>query len=214
MDQKHVSDLLKMFFSPILLLFGLIGNIISIVIFRASSMKKHATFRYLTLLSIVDVCTLYIGCTQIALEVYFGVNVRLISELSCRVHSFLVYFFTHFSSILLACMSIDRTVAILLRTKKISTPQTAVKIFFILSFVIFAMNLHFLVFTHLYEIDLFDEDYSATFSLIEQSKANASIDADTLNDNSPRNITHLTLKVCYAYLNTNYFLYLATYFPW
>ena len=213
MDQKHVSDLLKMFFSPMLLLFGLAGNIISIAIFRASSMKKHATFRYLTLLSIIDVCSLYIGCTQITLEVYFGVNVRLLSELSCRVHSFLVYFFTHFSSILLACMSIDRTVAIMLKTKKISTPQTAVKIFFILSFIIFAMNLHFLVFTHLYEIDLFDEDNSATISLVEP-KVNVSVSANMQSSGSQLNITHLTLKVCYAYLNTNYFSYLATYFPW
>ena len=63
------------------------------------------------------------------MDVYFQVDIRLINEFSCKMHSFLVYFFTHCSSMLLASMSIDRTIAITIKqAKKFSTPQTAHKV--------------------------------------------------------------------------------------
>jgi hypothetical protein len=148
-DDKYASDLIKKIFTPILLCFGLIGNIISIVIFSRNSLKKYTTFRYLTLLSLLDLCVLYTGimkyfasiifaiikfvvkkgCGQILLDVYFQIDIRLINEFSCKMHSFLVYFFTHCSSMLLASMSIDRTIAITIKqAKKFSTPQTAHKV--------------------------------------------------------------------------------------
>jgi hypothetical protein len=103
-DEKNASDLIKKIFTPILLLLGLVGNIISITIFSRDSMKKYTTFRYLTLLSILDLCVLYTGCGQILLDVYFHIDIRLLNELSCKMHSFLVYFFTHCSSLLLAVL--------------------------------------------------------------------------------------------------------------
>ncbi len=107
-DEKAISDLLQKIFTPILLFFGLVGNIFSIMIFSSRSMRKYTTFRYLKLISIVDICCLYTGCLQIMLNVYFGVDLRLMNFLTCKFQSFLVYFFTHFSSMLLAVMSIDR----------------------------------------------------------------------------------------------------------
>lgn len=128
-DDKNASDLIKKIFTPILLCLGLVGNVISIVIFSRESMKKYTTFRYLTLLSILDLCVLYTGCGQILLDVYFRIDIRLINEFTCKMHSFLVYFFTHCSSMLLASMSIDRTIAISIKKgKTFSTPKTAHKV--------------------------------------------------------------------------------------
>ena len=128
-DDKTASDLIKKIFTPILLSLGLVGNIISIIIFIRESMKKYTTFRYLTLLSVLDLCVLYTGCGQILLDVYFKIDIRLLNEFTCKMHSFLVYFFTHFSSMLLASMSIDRTIAISIKKgKTFSTPKTAHKV--------------------------------------------------------------------------------------
>ena len=216
MEQKYASDLLKMIFSPLLLCLGLIGNIISIVIFREKSMRKHTTFRYLTLLSIVDLCSLYIGCTQIMFDVYFDIDFRLLNELSCRIQSFLVYFFTHFSSMLLACMSIDRTVAITSKNKKLSTPKTALKIFFILSTLICLIDCHFLLFTHLYEIAVNDDQNMLFYNQSYFFKSNSTLDMHEANFiEYELNVTNnLNTKICYAHLNTIYYYYLVSLFPW
>ena len=153
-DEKYYSDLLKKIFSPGLLILGLIGNITSLIIFSQKSMKKYTTFRYLFLLSIIDICSLYTGCSQIMLDVYFEIDIRLINEFSCKVQSFLVYFFTHLSSMLLAIMSIDRTITITFKLRTFSTPKTAVKLFLLISLVIFITDSHFLLFTHLYTLEI------------------------------------------------------------
>jgi len=145
-SDKQASDLIKKIFTPILLCLGLFGNTMSMVIFNKDSLKKHSTFRYLTLLSILDLCVLFSGCGQILLDVYFEIDIRSLNELSCKVvfsyfffhkilssyfksfiffkmHSFLVYFFTHFSSMLLAIMSIDRAFAILSKKGEFFTEE-------------------------------------------------------------------------------------------
>ena len=60
-DDKYASDLIKKIFTPVLLCTGLVGNIISIIIFSRDSLRKYTTFRYLTLLSVLDLCVLYTG---------------------------------------------------------------------------------------------------------------------------------------------------------
>ena len=85
LKDKQASDLIKKIFTPILLCLGLYGNTMSMVIFNKDSMKKHSTFRYLTLLSILDLCVLYTGCGQILLDVYFEIDIRSLNELSCKV---------------------------------------------------------------------------------------------------------------------------------
>ena len=230
-EQKQTSDVLKKIFSPAFLCLGLIGNIISIVIFNQKSMKKYTTFRYLTLLSIIDICALYIGFAHIMLNVYFDVDIRLINEASCKIQSFLVYFFTHFSSALLAVMSIDRTISITFKLKKFSTPKTALKHFFTIGTIIFFIDLHFLLFTHLYDLEIPAQNHSDTQDsdfLKLNSSCNSKIPTffahtsdyidDQMNSNCSRGsaykLNELTIKICYAYLNTYYFHYLANYFPW
>jgi len=216
LEDKEVSDLLKKIFTPLLLCMGTFGNLISIKIFCQPNMKKYTTFRYLTLLSIVDLCTLYTGCGQIFFDVFFGIDVRSINDFTCKIQSFLVYFFTHFSSILLAgnfktkthhlnliayirffflkiAMSIDRTVSILSRrANKRSTPRSAMRIFFILGFIIALLNIHFIFFTRLVENILPEDD----------------------EDKIPINRTFKIVRFCYAPPNSLYFSYVSIIFPW
>lgn len=208
-SDKQASDLLKKIFTPMLLCLGLFGNTISIVIFTKDSMKKHSTFRYLTLLSILDLCVLYTGCGQILLDVYFEIDIRSLNEFSCKMHSFLVYFFTHFSSMLLAVMSIDRTVAILSKKgNKLSTPKSALKIFYFLGSIIAVLNIHFLIFIHLFDYDVPLIDQNATLS--GASAFNSPITSSVLISNE----TTQKIRFCYSQLNTTYFEYITEFFPW
>ena len=206
---KQASDMLKKIFTPILLSLGLFGNIISMIIFNKPSMKKHSTFRYLTLLSVLDLSVLYTGCGQILLDVFFQIDVRSFSQITCKMHSFLVYFFTHFSSMLLAIMSIDRTVAILSKKgNKLSTPESALRIFYILGSIIAFINAHFLIHINLYEYDvpLIDQNSTMFFG----SHLNPTIISTTLQNNE----TIIKIRFCYSQLNSTYFEYITEYFPW
>ena len=149
-DQREVSILLKKLFYPPLILLGLVGNVVSIIIFSKPSMKKYTTFRYLMFISILDLGTLFTGSGPMLLQTFFDLDIRNLNEITCKVSSFIVYFFTHSSSMLLALMSIDRTVAITIKLgKRFSTPSTALKLFIITSIIFFLLNSHFLLFTNL-----------------------------------------------------------------
>ncbi len=197
-NSNETSDLLKKIFTPLLLCMGTFGNLISIKIFCQPNMKKYTTFRYLTLLSIVDLCTLYTGCGQIFFEVFFDLDVRSLNDLSCKLNSFFVYFFTHFSSMLLALMSIDRTLAILSRrSRAITKPETTLRIFFITGLLLALINVHFLFFTHLIDYEMPPSEMNLSLGHLNYS-----------------NETIQTIKVCYGEFNSYYFVYITKVFPW
>lgn len=190
MDYSYnVSDLIKKIFTPTLLILGLFGNTTSILIFRKKTFKKSNTFEYLILVSFLDLCTLYTGGGQILVEAFFDVDIRLTSDYSCKIHSFLVYFFTHFSSMLLAIMSVDRTIKIV--TKK-SIQNSAITVFYCLAFAVFSVDFHFLIFASLVDID-----NSTSFDYLSIS-----------------NVSTSKTKICLCNENTAYYYYLVYFFPW
>ncbi len=74
-ENKLISDLLKKICIPALLVIGTFGNILSIVIFNKKSLKEYSRFQYLSLISVIDLCVLYTGCSQIILEVYIFIYI-------------------------------------------------------------------------------------------------------------------------------------------
>jgi hypothetical protein len=193
MDDKEKSDLLKKIFTPILIILGTCGNLISIQIFSKEKMKKYSTFRFLILISFIDICSLYTGCGQIFLEVYFGFDLRSVNDTFCKLNSFVVYFFTHYSSMLMAVMSIDRTIVILSKNNQaVTSTQTTIKIFIFLGIILALVNSHFLFFTKLNEYDV------------------PSKDVLTIPNSNESQI----IKLCYGEMNSVYFYYISTIFPW
>jgi hypothetical protein len=208
-EEKELSDTLKRVFTPLLLTLGLIGNLISISIFLKPSMRRHTTFRYLTFLSLFDLFALLTGYGQIFFIVYFKVDLRLVSSSTCKVHSFLVYFFTHLSTVVLAMMSIDRAFVITTQSdtvSKLSTPQLVNKFIFIASIFVALVNSHFLFFTQLFEFRL-GEVNSTNSSLLNNSYSIFD------SAHSYQNAT-LFYKLCYAQSETTYYYFIIHYFPW
>jgi hypothetical protein len=112
-DEKELCDLLKRILAPILLVLGTLGNLISIFIFSTNkSMRRQITFRYMINLSIFDLLVLSFGYGHTAILVYTNVDVRLLNNAMCKAHTFLVHFFSQSSSLVLVCMSVDRTISI------------------------------------------------------------------------------------------------------
>ena len=112
-DEKEICDLLKRILSPILLVLGLTGNLMSIYIFSTNqSMRRKVPFRYLIYLSILDLLVLIFGYGHTAILVYTNVDIRLMNNAMCKAHSFFVYLLSQSSSLVLVSMSLDRTLCI------------------------------------------------------------------------------------------------------
>jgi hypothetical protein len=209
---KEISDLLNKIFLPLLLAAGLVGNVISIYVFARESMRKHTTFRYLLLISLVDICTLLTGCGDNLIKVYTDLNVRYLSDFFCKSHSFMVYFFTQTSSLLLACMSVDRAFVISVkRSKKAATASSVNRIFMGVVALVTLFNVHFLVFPHLITVEMGGpppaqpplNDSAASYNSINLSEVTSQMMPPSYN-----------VTYCYAYSNTTYYIYLTHISPW
>jgi hypothetical protein len=123
--------MLMKIFSPLFLVVGVLGNIANFYAFNKSHMKAYSTFRFLSYLSVIDLFVLIIGLPQIITIAYTknAYDFRHYSDLVCSLHSFLTMFFTHFSSILLAAVSIDRVYVLRkLRPNKKATPKIELEV--------------------------------------------------------------------------------------
>ena len=96
----------------VLISIGIIGNAINIKVFSHKSMRKNSTFKFLFYLSIIDLFVLLICATDSLMTYGYLVIIRLYSESTCKMHTFLTYFLTHMSSVVLMIVSIDRAIVV------------------------------------------------------------------------------------------------------
>ena len=98
---------------------------------------------------------------------------------------------------ILAVMSVDRTVSIISRrAKKLSTPKSALNTFYLIGFLMILINLHFILFTELVDYEMPSNNF------------------DIFNNNKTISNKTVTLKFCYAPSNSIYFIYVSQIFPW
>ena len=95
-----------------IILIGLFGNLMNIIVFSVKTMRKNSTFKYLFYLSIIDVLVLLICSTDSLLTHAHFIMIRLKSNLVCKIDTFLTYFFTHMSSIILMVVNLNRVLVI------------------------------------------------------------------------------------------------------
>ena len=139
--------------SIFLLIVGTFGNIVSFIIFSYGTLRRSSTFRYLALLSLMDLVVLYSGLLDLFLMVeYRGTHsIRSINPISCRLHTFITYWSQHSSSWILSFISVDRAVATncIKFARKFCTPRSANYIVAIILISIAIFNCHELIFLHI-----------------------------------------------------------------
>ena len=91
---------------------GTIGNILNIVIFSKKNMRQTSTFRFLLYLSVSDLLVLLFCATDALARFGFQFEIRSNHFTLCKIHTFLTYFLTHSSSIILMVISIDRALVV------------------------------------------------------------------------------------------------------
>ena len=96
----------------IIIIIGVFGNIINTIVLSNKTMRKNSTFKYLFYLAIIDLLVLSIGASDALMTYGHFIIIRLYSNTTCRLHTFLTYFLTHMSSIILMIVSIDRVLVV------------------------------------------------------------------------------------------------------
>ena len=91
----------------LVIILGLLGNVINLIVFFNKSMKNQSTFRYLIYLSLLDSLILTINATDSVLTISDLVMIRLISNLFCKLHTFISTSLIHLKSLVLVVVSID-----------------------------------------------------------------------------------------------------------
>ena len=96
---------------PILILFGTIGNILSIVILTRKAIKVSTTALYLSFLAVSDLIVLYTGLLRQWLIYLFDYDVRHISEATCKIHIWLLYTSLDFSAWIVMVVTMERAIS-------------------------------------------------------------------------------------------------------
>jgi len=144
--------------SIFLLIVGTFGNIVSFIIFSFGTLRRSSTFRYLAILSLMDLVVLYSGLLDLFLMIEYGGNysLRILSPITCRLHTFITYWSQHSSSWILSFISVDRAVAtnFIKFARKFCTPRSAGYIVSSIVILIGLVNCHELIFLHLRDASL------------------------------------------------------------
>lgn len=139
--------------SIFLLIVGTFGNILSFVIFSHGTLRKSSTFRYLALLSLMDLLVLYSGLLDLFLTIEYGIafSLRNLNPVTCRLHTFITYWSQHSSSWILSFISVDRAIATncIQFARKFCTPRSAEYIVAAILITIGLLNCHELVYLRL-----------------------------------------------------------------
>ena len=113
---------------PVVLTVGTVGNILTLIVLTRPRARQYSTAIYLIALSVVDFIALYTGLLRIFVVGVFDVDIRRVSEVSCKLHIFFVYFSTHCSSWLVCAVTVERVLSVWFphRVKTGCHPKSAV----------------------------------------------------------------------------------------
>jgi hypothetical protein len=152
-----VDPYLVRYGSIFLLVVGTFGNILSFIIFSQGTLRKSSTFRYLALLSLMDLLVLYSGLLDLFLTIEYGgaFSLRTLNPITCRLHTFITYWSQHSSSWILSFISVDRAVATncIQFARKFCTPRSAEYIVASILIITALLNCHELAYLRLQDTD-------------------------------------------------------------
>ncbi|ESP05495.1 hypothetical protein LOTGIDRAFT_102430, partial [Lottia gigantea] len=131
--------------SPILMIVGTIGNLMSILVLTRSNMRKSRVSIYLTVLSSCDILVLYTGLLRQVIMYHTNFDVRTLSDLSCKINTWMVYFTLDFSVWILVAVTVERIVSVWFphHVRHTCTVKSSTVTLVIIAMVLLAINSHF-----------------------------------------------------------------------
>ncbi|CAH1786280.1 unnamed protein product [Owenia fusiformis] len=133
--------------TPIVLVFGTIGNVLSIVVFGSKKMRSKTMSLYLISLAVVDILALWFGLfTKWVphIETTPPITVRALNGFSCKLITFMVYTNGHVTSWILVFVTYERFISVFfpLKAKALFKIKSTLIIIAMLFTVFISLNLH------------------------------------------------------------------------
>ena len=132
--------------SPIIIIFGSIGNIISIFVFSQKDLRSKSTSVLLIALGIVDTILLNVALLPWWISEVTGIHIRTLTDAGCKLHLFFTYTPIHCSAWILVAITIERLFAVVspIRSREIFSHRRAVYSVIIINVCICVLNVPFL----------------------------------------------------------------------
>ena len=130
---------------PIIMLWGTVGNILTIIVMLKQKSKLSSTALYLIALAVSDTMVLYTGPLRNWIKEIWNYDMRHKSEASCKIQMYFTYVTVHCSSWLLVAVTIERAISVMYphKVRIVSTKKTAA--FAIATMVIFTYGIDIII---------------------------------------------------------------------
>jgi hypothetical protein len=103
---KAYTKNVMVFVFVLMVIFGIVGNLINVLVFMSQSLRKSLTFAFISLLSLIDMLILVVSLFETIFETYFNTEIRLVSTFFCKLDTFLVHFLLHIRNIVFMTIAI------------------------------------------------------------------------------------------------------------
>ncbi|CAG2197116.1 unnamed protein product [Mytilus edulis] len=94
--------------SPVLIVVGIFGNCLNLAVLKKLRFWRRTPLFLIFILAITDITVLLDGLLSYWIEYTFKLDIRTLSDASCKISLFVLYFAMHYSSWILVCLIIDR----------------------------------------------------------------------------------------------------------
>ena len=108
----HIAVILWRIFAPTFIFVGISGNVMSIVVLSRRRMCSTTTSVHLRLLAVIDSMVLLCGVLRECISNYLFIDIRMLSDLSCKIHTWVSYNVAGLSCWFLSFIAIDRLISI------------------------------------------------------------------------------------------------------
>ena len=139
-----LTDIVYKYICLAIFVIGVIGNLLSVLVFSRPSLRHRSCAIYFLALAITDIASLCASFIDTVLPSYNHVTLTAKSLFICKLNPLMVYFTSDLSNFLLCVASIDRAVSIQcpLRAKRFCRARIAITIIIAMSMIFLLINGH------------------------------------------------------------------------
>jgi hypothetical protein len=143
---EEIHKIMELVFGSIVILFGLVGNLVSFIVYSRKSFQKFSSQIYLRAMTVIDSFNLFFYMHHLISEASEQ-NFQFIDSITCRIHVYLSYVIPCCSIFILMILSVDRVVCIIyhnsmIRKKKVQICLILVGLFYNFLFYIIVLIIY------------------------------------------------------------------------
>ncbi|XP_045160175.2 cysteinyl leukotriene receptor 1-like [Mercenaria mercenaria] len=143
----ETREMLWKVISPIIMVWGTVGNILIFIVLLRQKNKISSTALYLMALAVSDTIVLYTGPLRQWMKQTWNYDIRWQTDAGCKFQVYLTYASLHCSSWLLVAVTLERAVSVVFphKVRIVSTKRTAMIAIFAIFMFTYGLNIFHLV---------------------------------------------------------------------